>query len=218
MKKPYFVRQVIKIRNKEIRQGVSKLPHIWWLVAILLVAVGLLVLSRFTYQCAPWLSGVLVSASCGCFTGLTFYFLVNIRNNKERKLQKEYSALKQTFDILMVVLGYGDYYRFYKKMWPGKHNAVDDGFEILSFLDELEQARNKIDSSIYDTVTTLGYDPLDRDNMNSYREKLNTSDSVASMEANILLICKELLPAADKLQALLREREDQITFIGNYFL
>lgn len=217
MMKDDFVRRYIKYRNKEIRQRVYKLPHIWWLVAIFLVAVGLFIISFFTYKCASWFSGVLVSVSCGCFTGLTFYFLANIRNNKERKLQKEYVAIKRTFELLMSILSYTDYYRFYKKMWPDKHNIFEDGFEILSLLDELENARNQISLSVYDNVPTLGYDPIDRDNMNSYREKLNSSNDSDSMKKSILWIGKELLPVADELQTHLREREDQITFIGNYF-
>ena len=111
------IRQIIKYRNKEIRESVLKLPHLRWLSIIHLVAAGLLTISYFTYEEMPWFSGALVSASCGCFTGLIFYFLVKIRNNREKKIRQEYLSLKKTDDILKCISNYGEYYKLYMSQY-----------------------------------------------------------------------------------------------------
>lgn len=218
MKKDDPLWPFLEYRKKEVRRHVCKLPYIRWVLAIFVVAIVLLIISCLTYQSHPWFSGVLVSTSCGCFTGATFYFLVNIRTNKERQLQKEYEALKQTLDILKSIINHGLYYRLYKSIWGIKRSAFDDGYEILSQLDELEHAKNKIKRSVYDTVEELGYDPMDSDNIRFYRDKINSSEDAKMMEKAIIYISEQLTPAADKIQMLLGEREDQISFIGSHFL
>lgn len=218
MKKDDPLWPFLEYRKKEVRRHVCKLPYIWWVLAIFEAAIVLLIISYLTYQCHPWFSGVLVSTSCGCFTGATFYFLVNIRTNKERQLQNESEALKETLDILKSIINYGLYYRIYKSIWGNKRNAFDAGYDILSQFDKLEHARNKIKRSVYDTVEELGYDPMDSDNISSYRDKINSSEDEKTMEKTIIYISKQLTPAADKIQMLLGEREDQISFIGSHFL
>lgn len=212
------MRPLFRYRNKEIRRRVRKLPHLWWSIAIFVLAILLLCVSLFIYKWNNWLSGVLVSASCGCFTGLTFYFLTNIRNNKELKLQKEYTAIKKTYEIITSILKYADYYKFFIISSFPKRNALEDGFEVLSLLDELETARNQIDLSVYDTAKSLRYDPIDLDNVNSYRNKIKESENAESMESTIIWISEQLLPAADTLHELLYERKDQINFIYKHFI
>lgn len=218
MKKDDHLWPFLEYRKKEVRRHVCKLPYIWWVLAIFGAAIVLLIISYLTYQCYPWFSGVLVSTSCGCFTGATFYFLVNIRTNKERQLQNEYKVLKETLDILKSIISYGSYYRMYRSKFGDKYSASNAGHEILSQLDELEHARNKIKRSVYDTVEELGYDPMDSDNIRSYRDKINSSEDAKMMEKAIIYISEQLTPAADKIQMLLGEREDQISFIGSHFL
>lgn len=214
MRKDDIIKRQIKHRNKDIRQRVCKLTYVWYTGAILLIAVVLLIISYFIYQCHPWLSGVFVSTSCGCFTGITFYFLVNIRMNKERRLQKEYTAIKKTLDLLQNVLNIIKYHQLYQQIWQ-----KNDTEEILSYLYQIEDARNLIDISVYNLVDKYGYDPLDMDNMNSYREKiLESKEDDEAMRESIVWIGEELSKAKEELQELLREREDQISFIGNYFL
>lgn len=208
--------KLIKRRKREKRRTVYKLPYIWWLLGILFAALGLLVVSYFTYKCAPWFSGALVSLSCGCFTGATFYFLVNIRTNKEHKLQREYEAIKETYDLLESVFNYKDCYNQYRYQRDRHH--LDDGAEFIFLLERLEQARSKIDLSIYDIVPDLGYDPLDRDNMNLYKSLIRTSENEKTIGENMKSICEEIAKAENELSKLLRIREDQLSFMRGKFL
>lgn len=218
MKKDKLTKHLIKRRNSEVRKNVGKLSYLWCLILILGIAAVLLIGSYLCFICNPWLSGVLVSTSCGCFTGATFYFLVNIRANKELRIQREYDAIKNTYERVRSVLGLGLYYQFTKRIFLTKRDVFDDGYEILLILDEIQQARNQIGLSVYNNVPDLGYDPLDRDNIDQYKDKIHASEDEKAMEQSILDICEELSPAADYLKSLLQEREDQISFIHGHFL
>lgn len=211
-------KKLIKRRKREKRRTVYKLPYLWWLLGILFAALGLLVVSYFTYKCAPWFSGALVSLSCGCFTGATFYFLVNIRTNKERKIQREYDAIKKTLDLLNHILDYGYYCRALKRMGSYEQGNSDDKSEILSSLDKIELARSQIDLSVYHIVHKLGYDPLSQDNIKLYRDGISMSNDEKSIAETISWICKNIFPAAEEMKILLLERENQLSFIRGKFL
>lgn len=212
------VKNLIRYRRREFFKRVCKLPNISWLIKISLIAVIFLIISILFGDKKENFFSMLVSISCGCFTGMIFYFLVNVRNNKEHRLQKEYMVLKETFDILRHILNYGDHYKYKQIMKIKKRDVFEDGSEIFSLLYDLEYARNKIPLSVYDIVYDIGYDPIDRDNINNYRDKIDASDDEKSMEKTIKKICKELLPVADALDLCIKEREDQITFLSKFFL
>ena len=210
-------RRIIKWRKGILRKRLAKLPNFWWSIGVFVLFILLLILSFCTYEKCNWLSGVLVSASCGCFTGLIFYFLSNVRNNKEAKLKKEYLNIKLVYEILINIVNYSSCYGKYYKFLGTKRDVFEDGYSIMSLLDELEEKRGIIPLDIYDVVASKGYDPMDRDNINSYRDMIAATNNVKDMEKCILKIGEELISVADTLQELLQEREDQIMFIGKYF-
>ena len=216
MKKDRAVKRIIQYRNKELRTRLFRLSPFWWAIIIFLIAVLLLVLSFLVYDLSNWASGALVSTSCGCFTGLVFYFLSNIRNNKIAKLQKEYKQLKDVLDVIKNITNIADYYKF-KALYGGKRDIFYDRDYILLGLNDLEATRNQLPIELYDILFEQGYDPADRDNINSYRESLYSSNQSNAIESSMINIHKELLPLADKLQELYREREDQLMLMGRHF-
>ena len=210
-------RTIIKYRKKEVRHRMIRLPNFKWSIWIFVFFLLLLLLSWVVYKYNNWLSGVLVSTSCGCVTGLVFYFLANLRNNQGIKLQYEYDSLKDVYDIISKIMGYEHYYRYYRPAWGEKQNIHNDCYKILSLLDELETARGKIPYSIYDTVKSLGYDPIDRDNLSTYRSWLNDDGNDELLTERIKEISDALLPVADELHDPLYTRKDQLMFLGRYF-
>lgn len=173
-------------------------------------------LSYFTYKCAAWFSGALVSLSCGCFTGATFYFLVNIRTNKEHKLQREYEAINKTYSLIESVFKCKDYYNYY--LYRRDRPYLDDGSEFITQLEKLEQARNMIDLKIYDTVPGLGYDPLSHDNMSAYKSKIRSSDDKKAIGENMQSVCEEIAKAEHVILKLMLARENQLSFMRGNFL
>ena len=121
---------------------------------------------------------------------------------------------KQT--VIKNITNIADYYKF-KTLYGGKRDVFDDRDYILLELNGLETTRNQLSIELYDILSEQGYDPADRDNINSYRESLCNSNQSNMIEAAIRNIHKELLPLADKLQEVYREREDQLMLMGKHF-
>lgn len=216
MRKDKTVKRIIQHRNQELRSRLFSLSPFWWAIIIFLIALLLLVLSFLIYDYSNWASGALVSTSCGCFTGLVFYFLANIRNNKVAKLQKEYNQLKNVLDVIRNITNTAGYYKL-KALYGSKRDIFDDRENVYLLIDELELARNQLPLDLYDILSEKGYDPADRDNLNNYRESLYNSNEADVIEATLLDIQTELLPLADKMQELYREREDQLMLLGKHF-
>lgn len=215
------IRNLIKYRKKQRRRNIKKLPFVKWVGIFVLISVMFLGLSFIFRNSHPWVSNAFLSISCGCITGLSFYFLSNMRNNKDFNINYEYETLSQTFRVCMEILNTIDMYRYQKIYRLRRIDAIETCEEILVKLDELEDARNNIPNVIYDVVPEIEYDPLDRDNINRYRDR--TSTVIENEEENdakkaMFEISKELLKAADFIQELIREREDQREFIRNSFL
>ena len=216
MKKDKAIKRILRYRNRELRTRLFQLSPFWFAILIFVIALLILAISLFIYDYNNWASGVLVSTSCGCFTGLVFYFLSNIRNNKIAKLQKEYRQLKEVLDILKNITNLADCYKF-KRLFGERRNIFDDSELILLWLNDLENARNQLPLELYDILPEKGYDPADRDNLNSYRDHICSAESKKFAEAILLEINKELLPLLDYLQEMYREREDQLMLMGKHF-
>ena len=216
MRKNKTVQRIIRYRNRELRTQLFRLSPFWWAIIIFVIALLLLFLSFLIYDYSDWTSGALVSTSCGCFTGLVFYFLSNIRNNKVAKLQKEYKQLKDVLDVIRNITNIANCYKL-KALYGSKRDIFEDRENVYLWIDELELARNQLPIELYDILPEKGYDPVDRDNLNNYRESLYNSNETNLIESTILDIHTELLPLADKMQELYREREDQLMLLGKHF-
>lgn len=217
VKKDNAIKPFIRYRKKELRTRFFKLSNFRCTILILLLSIIMLVISCLIYECNSWLSGALVSVSCGCFTGLVLYFLSNLRNNKLAKIQKEHQQLGEVLDVLSNINTTISCHK-YKFLLFEKRDIFTDSADVFLMLNELETARNKLPRKLYDILPQKGYDPADRDNLNSYRDKLINSEDKVSVKKSLLYIYDELLPLADYLQELYSERDDQLMLMGKYFL
>ena len=217
MKKDNTIKPFIRYRKKELRTRFFKLSNFWCTVLILLLSIIILAISCFIYECNSWLSGALVSVSCGCFTGLVLYFLSNLRNNKLAKIKREHQQLKDVIDVLNNITTIISCHK-YKILLFEKRDIFADSADVFHMLYELEEARNKLPLELYNVLTKKGYDPADRDNLNNYRDQLSNSDDKVLAKKSLLYIYDELLPLADHLQELYCERDDQLMLMGKYFL
>nr|QGT51140.1 hypothetical protein Firmicute1046_2160 [uncultured Firmicutes bacterium] len=181
------------------------------------ISLLLLVISYFLKEKA-WLSGALVSISCGGITGLTLYFLSNIRNNKIAKIRKEYDSLYTMNDILNKIIGFGHYHKLYRKMWGEKRNIIEDAYKVLCLIDELDEAKKDMPYSLYTALGFRDNDPLDYDNIRSLKTGYESAiDDENKMKIWLKEVVEYLIPFADKIHDPLNERKDQIMFLGKYF-
>ncbi len=212
-----MIRRLIKARDIQVRKAALKLENLRWIIGIAVLTVVLLGASFFVRNCCEWLCNVLISAGCGCVTGLVFYFLSNIRNNKVVVLQKEYDVLKSTLDILWKVKGYGSYYDSPMLRNIRKRDVTEDGCQVRILLDDLLEARRRVPREVYDVVVSLGFDPLDEDNVTAYKDSIDAANSEVEIEQCLIKIRKDLMPAIDEITLLFWERRDQLMVMGKHF-
>lgn len=210
--------KIIRDSKRRNRQSIVKLPNLWWSVFIIFLTAFLLRSSFCLFDTCPWLANVLISAGCGCFTGLVFYFLSNFRNNKIAVIHKEYVALQETVKLLKSVIDMAEHHIFFSISKYRKYDVMEDGFVILSTLDDLESVRTNVPIHIYDTVKSVGYDPMDRDNIASYKKMLNEAQDSSEMKKALRTIHQELMLAYKELAPLLEERANQLIFLGSHWV
>lgn len=219
MKKDGFIRKCKRKLNKEKRKSVYKLSYLRWLLAVLLFAVGVLILSGVLIKHkSTWLSDVLISMSCGCFTGIALYFLVNKRNNTARKCLDEYKILNEICCRIDIITPLGSHNVCFEDKRANELRPFSDADIILPLLEEIEELRCQLDSAVYDVPPGCRYDPLDRDNMKEYKDRLLHADDKTTMTENIKYVCKELSIAEKELSRLRQDRENQLSFIGHSFI
>lgn len=207
-----------KSRLKYTLDQLKELPHIKAMIVLLVITVVLLAMSYF-FQCKDWLSSLLMSISTGCITGLILYFLANLRSNEGTTLKKEIARLRRLKTVVRDIFAIGYYYqnpatsRFYDK------TIRHDADELMEQLDILEEARNSISYSVYDMPPTMEFDPLDRDNINSYREMIARNyDDEDRLKQSVIDISEQVYAVEWYLAKLIEEREQKLPFIEQHFL
>lgn len=93
----------------------------WFVVIIIclvLVAFITLIASKaYDVRANSWLSNVLISFACGIFSGLTLYFLTNVRNVKNIKINEYYSHLRKVMRMMTDIRRDAKYYKENENLW-----------------------------------------------------------------------------------------------------
>ena len=218
MKKDKITKRIIQNRRKELRQRFFKLANLKWMIVILICSVGVLAASYCTYKSNPWLSGVFVSAGCGGITGLVLYFLSNLRNNKHAILQKEFSILTSISDILNQINGFKNYHLWYRKSWGPPRDIFEDGLEIVDLLEELQTIVDNMPRELYDAFIIDDDNPLSFENLQLFRSRFLNADSNDEVQTHMTDIVEYFSVVENTILELTREKEDQLMFLGKFFI
>ena len=88
------------------------------IISFLVVTIACLWLSHvFDSNGLSWCSNVMISISCGMISGLTLYFLANIRANRQKKINTDYEFLRQLVGKANSILRDANYYRDCEYAW-----------------------------------------------------------------------------------------------------
>lgn len=218
MKKDNIQKRMIRKRKMELRQRFFKLSNFKWMIGILLCSIGFLVASCFIHERNSWLSGVLVSVGCGGFTGIVLYFLSNLRNNKVSILQKELATLNAIKDILNQIHGFKNYYQCYRCSWGEKRNILEDGYKVASLLEELQGVVDNMPVELHDIFEIDGNHPLAFEKMQLFKNTLLNIDDGNEMQICFEDVSKHFTNIEEKIFDLTNEKEDQIRFLGKFFV
>ena len=88
------------------------------IIAFLIVTIACLWLSYFfDLNELSWYSNVMISISCGMISGLTLYFLANIRANRQKRINTDYEFLRQLVGKANSILRDAKYYKDCEYAW-----------------------------------------------------------------------------------------------------
>ena len=218
MKKDRITKRIIQKRRKELRQRFFKLSNLKWMVVIFLCSAGILAASYYTYTSNPWLSGVFVSAGCGGITGLVLYFLSNLRNNKYAVLQKEFSILNSIHDTITQINGFKNYHLCYRESWGSKRDIFEDGLEIVNLLEELQATVDNMPQELYDAFIIDDDNPLSFENLQLFKNRFLNADGDNEVQMCMNDLEKHFAVVENTIFDLTREKEDQLMFLGKFFI
>lgn len=93
-----------------------------WFVLIIVIFMIVAILSLIASKVYDiidngWLSNVLISFACGLFSGLTLYFLTNVRNVKNIKINEYYSRLRKVVGMMTEIRRDAKYYKDNENLW-----------------------------------------------------------------------------------------------------
>lgn len=99
-----------------------------WFVAII---IGLMLFALITLMASKvydvrgnsWLCNVLISFACGIVSGLTLYFLTNVRNVKNIKINEYYSHLRKVMRMMTDIRRDAKHYKENENLW-GEETGV----------------------------------------------------------------------------------------------
>lgn len=233
IKKQSDVAPFIAHRENELKTRKNELPNLKLVKILVVVSIIFMVLSFVSYdgswlpKCIKelmplmirknkgWLSNFFLSISSGGITGLVLYFLSNLRNNKQHRMIKEKRWLQKADKILRNALDSCFNYKFNKSLHPYCKTINEE--ELLKLLYDLEELGNEIPPDIENEINLgLGYCSLNRDIINSCRNRISQADDDKSMLAAIDYIMNEFKGIADKIGIMLQEREDKLDIMEEH--
>lgn len=211
-----FIKYAIKARKKEIRESLWKLACLRGTIIILFCGLAMLLISYPLRIKASWISNVLISASCGCFTGVVLYFLTNLRNNKLSNIQDEYDHLKNIENILMLINTTRSFHRICGAGYRTIEDRLKDGENIYCYLGDLENAMIKVPKPLWQSLDFGGSSPLSSETVEQLREDyLNICDDISALQLWISKVVKDLKPLLNAIGDPIIERRHQIRFLRN---
>ena len=201
-------------RRKEVFCRFISLPTVLWTIGFLIISSGFLLLSYFVYESNPWLSGVLVSIACGIITGVTLYFLSNLRNNKLHALQIEQDEIYPFYEsVHNVFLGEN---LIVNSRNLGTYNFTDEeaAKTIMDRLIPLSDAFNGGNIIFFDQKEGLENFYKDVSELCESYHMLNNDDDRQKWISDVI---NRMSPIKRKMELLMEENRDQIRFIKKYF-
>jgi hypothetical protein len=106
----------------------------------------MLVVSVILFDIYPWISNVMISASCGIITGWVLYFLTNLRTNSYNKVRCEYELLLKTRNAALDIIKDSKYYIKCRCLWDEDIGADD-------FFKRIYESTEAVQSLLLDTFS-----------------------------------------------------------------
>ena len=135
------------------------------LIGIMVATIVCLVLSWVFYaKELSWLSNVMISFTCGLLSGLTMYFLTNVRTVKNTKISGYYLRLKDLMGMVNEIKRDAQYYKDNEILWGEEAGVVLRCEKLLDRLDEFQEKIYETPDRLFEQFTG-GFDNVLTENV-----------------------------------------------------
>lgn len=153
-----------KKKNSFFKQALAFVLMPTFITSIIMLsgAIILILISKALFLEHPWISNVMISASCGIITGLALYFLTNLRSNSYNKLKNEYNLLIEVRNESANIVRDSKYYLECHCLW-NREIETDEFFKTIYEGTEKVQGvlMDKISWELYREMGLEENDPID---------------------------------------------------------
>lgn len=162
----------------------SRIKQNWFyaiLIGIMVATIVCLVLSWVFYEKEfSWLSNVMISFACGLLSGLTMYFLTNVRTVKNTKISDYYSRLKDLMGMVIEIKRDAQYYMDNETLWGEETGVLLRCERLLERLDDFQEKIYETPDRLFEQFTG-GFENILTENvvgriMNEYGEIKDYTD------------------------------------------
>lgn len=198
--------------------GFFRLPMVIAGVILASIAATMLILSFIFFNDYPWVSNVMISASCGIITGWVLYFLANLRTNSYNKIKSEYELLLKARNDALNIVRDSQYYIKCRCLWNEDIGADD-------FFRRVYEKTESVQSIIFDHIAWELYleagfeedNPLDFAATNNLWNKYIESDDTEGIIGDLLSQnISQLNSLVVKLKEPLQKRKDKLSTYDKY--
>ena len=146
----------------------------WFGVIIVILIIVAIIVLRLSKVCNEgWLRDVLISFACGLFSGLTLYFLTNIRNVKNFEINDYYSRLKKIVSIMIDIRRDAEYYKDNENLWGEETGICLRCQKLIDRLDVFQDEIYELPDNLFIKFTGGFENILTNNCVDAVKEKYN---------------------------------------------
>lgn len=209
--KDHITKAIIRQRKKELGKITLALGNVRATIGAICIMLVCFIVSFVLKN--TWLSNVLISVGAGFVTGLVFYWLSNLRNNKITKLQNEINPLTPAHKDLMHIANLQLMDKFPKMLTYSKMTQEDIAYQIMDCIERLASSIHKVSGSVYDELNLRIDDPFNADAYQSYCDSFSKITNASDYRAWSKEIYEKLGNIIDKVDTLMKEKEDTLQIL-----
>ena len=212
--KSSFYKKIRRKRRIEKFLRFVSLPTVLLIIALSILFSALLILSFFIYENNPWLSGVLVSISCGIITGVILYFLSNLRSSKLHKLEIEEDEIYPIYNLVCDVIFEKYLIDNSRNLGTCVYTLQEEAKALVDKLIPLSDSFNGGNIGFFEEKDGLEHICKIVEELCNNYELLYNDDARKKWISNVVDV---LSPIKRKMEIIMEENCDRIRFIKRYF-
>lgn len=206
-----IAKTIIKQRKRMLRKLTLTLGNVKWTIAAIFVMSICFIISYFFRN--TWISNVLISVGAGFVTGLVFYWLSNLRNNKILQLEKEIELLTPIYRDLENISNLQLLVRVRSMEQYTNKGQIDIAVEIMECIERLELSIHKLTFSLSEMIDLESENPFDYDSYQSFRKSYEEATSIDEYRKWSKFVCEKLRAITENVAGVYKEKKGSLEIL-----